>query len=92
MTICHKLDVIPDLLVVHAHKPGIYQYQLVSNTSGSFDSRWYLTLMAYPRNLIAQTGGDDNCLQAIGIELCQRVPGDNSGALMATLNRTASID
>jgi hypothetical protein len=90
VTICHKLDVVPELLANHAQKPDIYTNLLASSTSGSLNSRNSI-LMAYPRNLIAQTGGDDNYLQTIDIEPCQRMPVDYSGALMAALNRTASI-
>jgi len=91
VTICHKLDVVPDLLLVQAYKPDIYPYLLASNTSGSHNSRNPI-LMAYPRNLIAQTRGDDSYPRVIAIEPCQRVPGNSSGALVAALNRTATID
>jgi hypothetical protein len=87
VTICHKLDVVPDL----ALKPDIYPYLLASNTSGSQNSRNPI-LMAYPWSIIEQTDGDDNRLQAIGIEPCQRVLGDYRGASMAAPGRTASID
>ena len=91
MTICHKLDVVPDLLVVHAHKPDIYPYLLAAITSGSQNTRISI-LMACSRNLVALTGGDDNYLQESGIEPCQRVPVDYSEALMAALYRIAAID
>lgn len=75
MTICHKLDVVPDLLAVHALKPEVYPYLLASNTSGSQNSR-YSILMAYPQDLVTQTGGDDDCLQAIDIDPCQQSPAE----------------
>ena len=71
MTICHQLDVIPDLLAVHAHKPDYYPYLLASNTSGNQNSRFSL-LMAYPQELIRQSGSVDDCLQSIDIDPCQQ--------------------
>lgn len=91
MTICHKLDVVPDLLAVHAHKPDIYPDLLAASTSGSQNSR-NPVLMAYPRSLKMYIGDDGNYLQAIDIEPCQRVAGDCTGALLAALNRNESID
>ena len=70
MTISHKLDVIPDLLAVHAHKPDAYPYLLASNTSGNRNSRYSL-LMAYPQSLVTQSGADDDCLTGIGIDPCR---------------------
>ena len=75
MTICHKLDVVPDLLAVHAQKPDLYPYLLASNTSGNQNSR-YSVLMAYPQDLVIQTGAEDDCLQAIDIDPCQQTPAD----------------
>jgi len=72
VTICHKLDVIPDLLAVHAYKPDSYPYLLASNTSGNQNSRYSL-LLAYPLDLVAQTEGDDDCLSAIDIDPCQQI-------------------
>ena len=61
MTICHKLDVIPDLLAVHARKPDTYPYLLASNTRGNENSR-YSILMAHPQEITTQFGAEDDCL------------------------------
>ena len=71
MTVCQQLDVIPDLLAVHALKPDTYPYLLASNTRGNQNSR-YSILMAHPQETCAQWGADDDCLQAIEIDPCQR--------------------
>lgn len=76
MTICHKLDLIPDLLAVHAHKPDSYPYLLASNTSGNLNSRYSL-LMAYPQELVTQTDSGDDCLQAIDIDPRQHILEDS---------------
>ncbi|MEM7563464.1 MAG: hypothetical protein AAF353_10515, partial [Pseudomonadota bacterium] len=70
MTICHKLDVIPDLLAVHAHQPDTYPYLLASNTRGNENSR-YSILMAHPQEIRTQTGIEDDCLRTIEIDPCQ---------------------
>ena len=71
MTICHKLDDIPDLLAVHARKPDTYPYLLASNTRGNQNSR-YSILMAHPQEIATQLGIEDDCLQAIDIDPCQQ--------------------
>ena len=67
MTICHKLDVIPDLLAVHARKPDTYPYLLASNTRGNQNSR-YSILMAHPQEITTQIGAEDDCLREIDVD------------------------
>jgi len=89
--ICHKLDVVPNLLAVRASKPDAYPYLLASKLSGNQNSRYSIWMAVY-QDLVTQTGDEDDRPQAIDISPCQRVPVDYTGALMAALNRTASID
>ena len=70
MTVRQKLDVIPDLLAVHAYKPDTYPYLLASNTRGNQNSR-YSMLMAHPQETLAQHTASDDCLQSITIDPCQ---------------------
>ena len=71
MTICHKLDDIPDLLAVHARKPDTYPYLLASNTRGNQNSRFSI-LMAHPQEITTQLGIDDDCLRGITVDPCQQ--------------------
>ena len=68
MTISHKLEVIPDLLAVHALKPDTYPYLLASNTRGGQNSRYSL-LLSHPQEITCQYAGDEDCLASIEVDL-----------------------
>ena len=68
MTISHKLEVIPDLLAVHALKPDTYPYLLASNTRGGKNSRYSL-LLSHPQEIVCQYVGDEDCLASIDVDL-----------------------
>jgi len=68
VTISHKLEVIPDLLAVHALKPDTYPYLLASNTRGGQNSRYSL-LLSHPQEITCQYAGDEDCLASIEINL-----------------------
>ncbi|MGB5330482.1 MAG: hypothetical protein WBO58_19895 [Gammaproteobacteria bacterium] len=89
--ICHKPDVVPDLLAVRSSEPDVYPYLFASKFSGSQNSRHWIWMASF-QGIVTQTGSENNPLQMIDISPCQRVPVDCGRALMAALNRTASID
>jgi anthranilate synthase component 1 len=68
VTIRHKLEVIPDLLSVHALKPDTYPYLLASNTRGGQNSRFSL-LLSHPQETVCQYAGDEDCLKSIDVDL-----------------------
>jgi anthranilate synthase component 1 len=68
VSISHKLDVIPDLLAVHALKPDSYPYLLASNTRGGQNSRYSL-LLSYPQQTVCQHVDDEDCLGTIEVKL-----------------------
>jgi anthranilate synthase component 1 len=68
VTISHKLEVIPDLLAVHALKPDTYPYLLASNTRGGENSRYSL-LLSHPQEIVCQYVGDEDCLASIDVDL-----------------------
>jgi anthranilate synthase component 1 len=77
VTIRHKLEVIPDLLAVHASKPDTYPYLLASNTRGGENSRYSL-LLSYPQDTVSQFKGDDDCLVSIDVDLANLNQQSNS--------------
>ena len=68
MTIRRKLDLIPDLLAVHALNPDTYPYLLASNTRGGQNSRYSL-LLSCPQEIVCQYAGDEDCLASINVDL-----------------------
>jgi len=68
VTISRELDVIPDLLAVHALKPDTYPYLLASNTRGTENSR-YSILLSHPQEVVPQYAGDEDCLESIRLDL-----------------------
>ncbi len=68
MTVSHKLEVIPDLLAIHALKPDTYPYLLASNTRGGTNSR-YSMLLSCPQQIDAQFIGDGDCLESITVDI-----------------------
>jgi anthranilate synthase component 1 len=68
VTISRELDVIPDLLAVHALKPDTYPYLLASNTRGTENSR-YSILLSHPQEIVSQYAGDEDCLESIKLDL-----------------------
>ena len=73
MTIRRKLDLIPDLLAVHALNPDTYPYLLASNTRGGQNSRYSL-LLSCPQEIVCQYAGDEDCLASINVDLVNLRP------------------
>jgi len=88
---CHKLDAVADLTTVSRSLPDHPLYLLTSSIGGAQNLRCSM-LIADHQDLARQSGNDNDCQHAINTRPWPRTPGESSGALLATLNRTAAVD